>query len=122
MAQAFAERAAARRVPPGHMRKAISTPEVVEAMREIGSISAEGSSPLTDEDVEWPDLVVTMGCGDACPVLPGKRYIDWKLLDPGPGAESRWCARSRRDRRLVAELATSGTGRIAATASSWFAW
>ena len=38
------------------------------------------SSPT--EDVEWADLVVTMGCGDACPVLPGKRYLDWKLQDP----------------------------------------
>ena len=37
---------------------------------------------LTRADVEWADLVVTMGCGDACPVLPGKRYVDWNLADP----------------------------------------
>ena len=37
---------------------------------------------LTDEDVEWADVVVKMGCGDACPVLPGKRYLDWRILDP----------------------------------------
>ncbi|HEX2679929.1 MAG TPA: hypothetical protein VHQ03_01385, partial [Candidatus Dormibacteraeota bacterium] len=38
---------------------------------------------LTDDQVRWADLVVTMGCGDACPVFPGKTYIDWDLLDPG---------------------------------------
>ena len=44
----------------------------------------EGRRPhaLTREDVEWADLVVTMGCGDACPVLPGKQYVDWNLADP----------------------------------------
>ena len=58
-------------------------PEVVEAMRELG-IDLSGRTPhqLTNEDVEWADLVVTMGCGDACPVLPGKRYLDWNLQDP----------------------------------------
>ena len=58
-------------------------PEVVEAMRELG-IDLEGKTPkrLEDADAEWADVVVTMGCGDACPVLPGKRYIDWELDDP----------------------------------------
>ena len=58
-------------------------PEVVEAMRELG-IDLSGRTPhqLTNEDVEWADLVVMMGCGDACPVLPGKRYLDWNLQDP----------------------------------------
>ena len=52
-------------------------------MREIG-FDLDGRVPhqLSDEDVEWADLVVTMGCGDACPVLPGKRYLDWNLQDP----------------------------------------
>jgi arsenate reductase (thioredoxin) len=58
-------------------------PEVVEALREVG-IDIGGRKPrgLSRDDVEWAELVVTMGCGDACPVLPGKRYIDWELLDP----------------------------------------
>ena len=52
-------------------------------MRELG-IDLEGRVPhqLSDDDVEWADLVVTMGCGDACPVLPGKQYLDWKIQDP----------------------------------------
>ena len=52
-------------------------------MRELGmDLSGRVPHQLADEDVEWADLVVTMGCGDACPVLPGKRYLDWKILDP----------------------------------------
>jgi arsenate reductase (thioredoxin) len=56
---------------------------VVEALEEVG-IDVSGRTPkaLTREDVEWADLVVTMGCGDACPVLPGKEYVDWNLPDP----------------------------------------
>ena len=58
-------------------------PEVVEVMRERG-VDLPGRTPrgLDRADVEWADLVVTMGCGDACPVLPGKRYVDWELDDP----------------------------------------
>jgi arsenate reductase (thioredoxin) len=58
-------------------------PEVVEVMREVG-VELEGRTPhrLDNADVEWADVVVTMGCGDACPVLPGKRYVDWDLPDP----------------------------------------
>ena len=58
-------------------------PEVVEVMREVG-IDLEERKPhrLDDADAEWADVVVTMGCGDACPVLPGKRYVDWALEDP----------------------------------------
>jgi arsenate reductase len=56
---------------------------VVEALEEVGiDISARKPKGLTREDVEWADLVVTMGCGDACPVVPGKRYVDWNLPDP----------------------------------------
>jgi len=56
---------------------------VVEALEEIG-IDVSGRTPrgLEREDVEWAELVVTMGCGDACPVLPGKEYVDWNLPDP----------------------------------------
>ncbi len=58
-------------------------PVVVEALEEIGVDAADRvPKALTTDDVEWADLVVTMGCGDACPVLPGKRYIDWNLADP----------------------------------------
>ena len=83
MAQAFAERAGLEVRSAGSRAEAHLHPEVVEAMRELG-IDIEGRVPhqLSDEDVEWADLVVTMGCGDACPVLPGKRYLDWNLQDP----------------------------------------
>jgi arsenate reductase len=58
-------------------------PEVVEAMRELG-IDLAGRVPhkLTRADAEWADVVVTMGCGDECPYIPGKRYLDWELEDP----------------------------------------
>ncbi len=56
---------------------------VVEALEEIG-VDVSGRKPraLTRDDVEWADLVVTMGCGDACPVIPGRQYVDWDLPDP----------------------------------------
>jgi arsenate reductase (thioredoxin) len=58
-------------------------PPVVEAMRELG-IDLAGRRPhrLDRADAEWADVVVTMGCGDACPYIPGKRYLDWDLVDP----------------------------------------
>jgi arsenate reductase (thioredoxin) len=58
-------------------------PAVVEAMAEIGiSIAGEFPKPWTDEILRAADVVVTMGCGDACPIFPGKRYEDWELEDP----------------------------------------
>ena len=58
-------------------------PEVVEVMRELDvDLTDRVPRGLERTDVEWADLVVTMGCGDACPVLPGKSYIDWELTDP----------------------------------------
>src|SRR5687768_7631397 len=58
-------------------------PAVVEAMRELGlDLSQEFPKPLSDEVVRAADFVITMGCGDACPVYPGKRYLDWELDDP----------------------------------------
>ena len=86
MSQALFERAAGGR----HEARSAGTepaervhPEVVEAMREI-DIDLDGRMPqkLSDELAEWADVVVTMGCGDACPYIPGKRYIDWDLPDP----------------------------------------
>ena len=69
-------------------------PAVVEAMAELGvDLGAETPKKLTDEAVREADVVVTMGCGDACPVYPGKRYLDWDLPTP-PGGTSRPCARS----------------------------
>ncbi len=58
-------------------------PNVVAVMREEG-VDLRDRVPhvLTDDLSRWADVVVTMGCGDACPVIPGKRYIDWKLTDP----------------------------------------
>ena len=86
MAEALFERAANGRhearsagsAPAGAVH-----PEVVEAMREL-SIELQGRVPrrLEREDAEWADVVVTMGCGDACPYVPGKRYVDWELPDP----------------------------------------
>ena len=72
-----------------HVRSAGSTPAdeinpaAVEAMEEIGvDMSEEFPKPLTDEVVRAADVVITMGCGDACPIFPGKRYEDWELEDP----------------------------------------
>jgi arsenate reductase len=72
-----------------HVRSAGSQPTpsidaaVVEAMAEVGiDLAAEFPKPLTDDVVRAADVVVTMGCGDACPVYPGKRYLDWELEDP----------------------------------------
>lgn len=65
-------------------------PVAVEAMREEGiDITAEAPKVLTTEAVQDSDVVITMGCGDACPFFPGKRYEDWKLDDPaGQGIEA----------------------------------
>jgi protein-tyrosine-phosphatase len=62
---------------------------VVESMREVGiSVAAEFPKPWTDEILRAADVVVTMGCGDACPIFPGKRYEDWELDDPaGKGVD-----------------------------------
>ena len=58
-------------------------PEVVEAMAELGiDLSDRQPHKLTRADAEWADVVVTMGCGDECPYIPGKRYLDWDLPDP----------------------------------------
>ncbi|WP_046507621.1 arsenate reductase ArsC [Streptomyces odonnellii] len=84
-------------------------PAVVEAMREVGvDLSAEIPKVLTAEAVQSSDVVITMGCGDACPYFPGKRYLDWKLDDPaGQGVEAVRPIRDeieRRVRGLLVEL------------------
>ncbi|MEV0585468.1 arsenate reductase ArsC [Nonomuraea sp. NPDC050310] len=65
-------------------------PVAVEAMREVGiDITAQQPKVLTPDAVEASDVVITMGCGDVCPIFPGKRYEDWKLDDPaGQGIEA----------------------------------
>lgn len=58
-------------------------PAVVQAMAEVGlDLSHEHPKPLTTDKVRAADVVITMGCGDACPIYPGKRYLDWDLPDP----------------------------------------
>ncbi|MEU8385883.1 arsenate reductase ArsC [Streptosporangium sp. NPDC048865] len=84
-------------------------PSVVEAMKESGiDISAEIPKVLTTEAVQSSDVVVTMGCGDTCPIFPGKRYVDWQLEDPaGQGVTAVRPIRDEievRVRALVAEL------------------
>jgi protein-tyrosine-phosphatase len=85
-------------------------PVAVEAMREVGiDISAEAPKILAIDAVKASDVCVTMGCGDTCPVFPGKRYLDWDLDDPaGQGIEAVRPIRDeieRRVRALIDELA-----------------
>ena len=86
MAAALLEREAAGRVrvtSAGSQPANQLNPAVVRAMAEIGiDISCEIPKRLTTDQVQVADVVVTMGCGDACPVYPGKRYLDWELPDP----------------------------------------
>jgi protein-tyrosine-phosphatase len=98
-----------------HVRSAGSAPgeainpAVIQAMEEIGvDMSEEFPKPLTDEFVQAADVVITMGCGDACPIYPGKRYEDWELDDPaGQDVEAVRVIRDEIDQRvqrLAAEL------------------
>jgi arsenate reductase (thioredoxin) len=85
-------------------------PAVVEAMEEVGvDISAERPKKLEDDMVRESDVVITMGCGDACPIYPGKRYEDWELEDPaGKDLETVRGIRDQIEARvdgLLAELA-----------------
>ena len=80
-------------------------PEVVEVLRERGiELGDRKPRGLAQVDVEWAELVVTMGCGDACPVLPGKRYVDWELPDPSGMSLDRVRALRDEIERRVAEL------------------
>jgi len=98
-----------------HVRSAGSAPgseinpAVIEAMEELGvDMSEEFPKPLTDEFVQAADVVITMGCGDACPIYPGKRYEDWQLDDPaGQGLDAVRAIRDEIDERvqqLIQEL------------------
>jgi arsenate reductase (thioredoxin) len=112
MSEALFSRAAAGR----HEARSAGTepaqrvhPEVIEAMREAGiDLSDRIPRLLERSDVEWADLVVTMGCGDSCPYIPGKRYLDWELEDPaGRPLEEVRATRDEIERRtapLLSEL------------------
>jgi arsenate reductase len=112
MSQALFERATGGR----HSGRSAGTtpgervhPEVVETMKELGiDLGARVPKLLSAEDARWADVVVTMGCGDKCPYIPGRRYVDWDLPDPkGQPIE---LVRATRDEiavrvdRLLAEL------------------
>jgi len=108
MAQGFLSHLAGDRVEvrsSGTMPADQVNPSAVAAMNELGiDISSAKPKVLTDEDVRASDYVITMGCGDACPFYPGKKYLDWKLDDPaGKGVEA---VRPIRDqiKKLVEEL------------------
>jgi arsenate reductase (thioredoxin) len=105
-----------------HVRSAGSAPadeinpDVVTAMSELGiDVSREFPKPMTDEVVEAADAVITMGCGDACPIYPGKRYEDWEVDDPAE-ADLDGVRRIRDDigdrvRTLLAEVTAQATAR-----------
>ncbi|MEU4483561.1 arsenate reductase ArsC [Streptomyces purpurascens] len=112
MAAAFLARLAGDRVEvrsAGSAPAETVNPAVVEAMHEAGiDLSAETPKILTPEAVQASDVVITMGCGDTCPVFPGKRYLDWRLDDPaGQGVDAVRPIRDaieQRVRGLLAEL------------------
>jgi protein-tyrosine-phosphatase len=91
---------------PGHE----VNPSAVAAMAEVGiDISREFPKPWTDEIVRAADVVITMGCGDACPIFPGKRYLDWQLDDPaGKGVEDVRPVRDEIELRVRALLVDLG--------------
>jgi arsenate reductase (thioredoxin) len=112
MAEALFAQAARRR----HAARSAGTrpaaevhPEVIDVMAELGfDLSGRVPRQLVQEDAEWADVVVTMGCGDECPYVPGTRYLDWELPDPAgkPAGEVR-ALRDEIGRRvdgLLAEL------------------
>jgi len=117
MSQALFERAAAGRHtaesagsvadPDGHVH-----PEVVTAMGELGvDLSGRRPQRLTHELAQRADLVVTMGCGDTCPYIPGKRYLDWDLPDPkGRPVDEVRATRDDIQRRVETLLAELDTG------------
>ena len=115
MAAALLDQKAQGRV---HVRSAGSepadriNPAVIDAMREVGvDITKAFPKPLTDDAVRAADVVITMGCGDACPIYRGKRYLDWVLDDPaGKPLDEVRCIRdeiSARVESLLADLETA---------------
>ena len=106
MAQAFYEDRGGEARSAGSRPASRLDDSVVEAMRDVGiDISSRRPKGFTDADVQWADVVVTMGCGDVCPFFPGKQYVDWDLADPVTMSPDE--VRGLRDeiRRRVADLA-----------------
>lgn len=110
MSQALFARAAASR----HAGRSAGTepgervhPEVIEAMNELGiDLAARVPRKLSTADAEWAEIVVTMGCGDKCPYVPGVRYLDWELDDPkGRPIEEVRATRDEIERRVVELIA-----------------
>lgn len=109
MSQALFERAAEGR----HQARSAGTtpgervhPEVVDVMSELGiDLTERKPKLLSTEDAEWADVVVTMGCGDKCPYIPGKRYLDWDLPDPkGQAVDAVRATREEIERRVAGLL------------------
>ena len=105
----FARTGGSTSARPGARPASEINPAVIEAMNELGvDMSEEFPKPLTDEFVQAADVVITMGCGDACPIYPGKTYEDWELDDPaGQDLETVRGIRDEIDervQRLIAEL------------------
>jgi arsenate reductase len=118
MSAALFERAAGgrhRALSAGTTPAARVHPEVVEAMHELG-VDLAGRTPqlLTRELAEQADVVVTMGCGDSCPVIPGKRYLDWDL--PDPNGQPLAVVRATRER--IAERVRALVGELDAAAGA----
>jgi arsenate reductase len=115
MAAALLDHLAAGRVrvmSAGSQPASQLNPAVVQAMAEIGlDISSKFPKPLTTDQVQAADVVITMGCGDTCPVFPGKRYLDWDLPDPAgldlDAIRPIRDAISHRVRQLLTELITA---------------
>jgi arsenate reductase len=106
MAQAFWEKLGGEARSAGSKPGEGLHPEVVRVMCEVGvDLSDRSPRALSDDDAVWADIVVTMGCGDACPFIPGKRYLDWDLDDPAGQGDA--AVRAIRDevRRRVEALA-----------------
>jgi arsenate reductase len=122
MAAALLEQKAGDRVrirSAGSEPAELLNPAVVEAMAEIGiDISAERPKRLADDMVREADVVITMGCGDACPIYPGKRYEDWELEDPS--GKDLATVRGIRDRisERVDRLLRDLTGRASPSAAA----
>jgi arsenate reductase len=98
MAQALYEHRGGRARSAGTMPATRVHPEVAELMPELADRTPKR---LERADAEWADIVVTMGCGDACPVIPGKQYLDWELEDPaGQDLETVRAIRDEIERRV----------------------
>lgn len=106
MAQAFYEQLGGEARSAGSHPAAQLDAGVVDAMQDAGiDIASRRPKGFTDADVEWAEVVVTMGCGDVCPFFPGKDYVDWDLPDPVGMTPNEVRALCDDIRRRVAELA-----------------